>query len=214
MPRPARHGEEQAGAAQGGAGGEPSEEGDAHGGRRMVVASVASSVHWMVTMGKGGRSDGGACCRRGGGSTRCFEDFAPAASAGSGTCSPRTVGSGNREPVVWLSGRGWFDRLTRDAGCGTRLIGAPGFPPATSSGQALRGRRDGVWLLGSGVSRGRRWRVLALMSLPALQSVQATPGGMAGLGRSGAAGRVRPAHGLRRHRGDCVLDAYASNRHG
>ena len=120
----------------------------------MVVESVASSVHWMVTMGKGGRSDGGACCRRGGGSTRCFEDFAPAASAGSGTGSPRTVGSGNREPVVWLSGRGWFDRLTRDAGCGTRLIGAPGFPPATSSGQALRGRRDDVWLLGSGGEPG------------------------------------------------------------
>lgn len=104
-----------------------------------------------------------------------------------------------RDETDWGAGFLSFDKLR--TGFDKLRAGTPGTP-------------DDIWLLGSGVSRGRRWRVLALMSLPALQSVQATPGGMAGLGRSGAAGRVRPAHGLRRHRGDCVLDAYASNRHG
>ena len=36
----------------------------------------------------------------------------------------------------------WFDRLTRDAGCAW-LIGCCWVPHSTSSGQALRGRRDG-----------------------------------------------------------------------
>ena len=39
----------------------------------------------------------------------------------------------------------WFDRLTRDAGC-AGIVGCCWVPHSTSSGQALRGRRDVVRL--------------------------------------------------------------------